>query len=190
MRTVSYLGLFVALAALVFITPAIGQTSTRCVRTGDVTDCTSTNPKPPMDCAKIMERAQDLVPPYQQPHYEQPQVVQSAPVPAPLYGKQQESTRSSVVETGNDLLAICSEVSSQLGTACMFYIRGITEGFFGALAATRQSQAFCLPETVTQYQMRDVVMKWLRENPEKRHIDAGFLIIRAMKDAFPCNANT
>lgn len=67
MRSVSYIGLSMALAVLVFVTPAIGQTTTRCVSTGDVTDCTSTAPKPPLDYAKIMENAQDLVPPYQRP---------------------------------------------------------------------------------------------------------------------------
>lgn len=112
-----------------------------------------------------------------------------APVPAPANGKPQEFPRSSVVETGNDLLVTCSEVDSQLGTACMFYIRGITEGFFGALAATRQPQAFCVPDTVTLIQMRDVIVKWLRDNPDKRHFGANVLIIGIMKAAFPCTAN-
>lgn len=46
---------------------------------------------------------------------------------------------------------------------------------------------FCLGEKVTLHQTMDVVIQYLQNTPEKRHLGANTLTLRALRDAFPCS---
>jgi Rap1a immunity proteins len=46
----------------------------------------------------------------------------------------------------------------------------------------------CIPDEAPVAQLTRVVVKWLREHPEKLHELKGFLVIEALKSAFPCPA--
>ena len=46
---------------------------------------------------------------------------------------------------------------------------------------------FCVPDEVQLKQILAVVLKYIRDNPEKAHIRASTLAVAALKKAFPCS---
>lgn len=54
---------------------------------------------------------------------------------------------------------------------------------------TEQGILFCLPvgsSSVTAGQLREVVQKYFRQNPEQLHLNADILVTRAFKSNWPC----
>lgn len=107
--------------------------------------------------------------------------------------------------TGNELLAICEQSENDLAQSgfCMGYVLGAVEGIkwgvsvplmMGGKSTESVEETgnvllgFCLSPDATLGQFRDIVMKFLRDNPASRHDSARFLVQMAMRDAFPCNA--
>lgn len=102
--------------------------------------------------------------------------------------------------SGNDLLAMCIENDF----ACNAYVRGYTLGLQRGVirgllhddpvagAASLDDQAdsasgVCAPGGVTTGQITDVVIKFLKDNPEVRHEGIDILTFRAISQAFPCS---
>lgn len=50
----------------------------------------------------------------------------------------------------------------------------------------KEQRLFCPPPEATGRQLRDVILKYFTDNPAERHEPAVFLIIEAMRKAFPC----
>ena len=48
------------------------------------------------------------------------------------------------------------------------------------------ADALCVPGESTKGQLADVVIKYLEQNPERRHLEAGSLVPEALNRAFPC----
>lgn len=48
--------------------------------------------------------------------------------------------------------------------------------------------AVCMPDEATTGQIADVVLKYMKENPEQRADKAGWIIIRALIRAWGCPA--
>lgn len=44
----------------------------------------------------------------------------------------------------------------------------------------------CLPDKAPVAQLARVVVKWLRDHPERLHEGSGILVLEALKDSFPC----
>jgi hypothetical protein len=58
-------------------------------------------------------------------------------------------------------------------------------------AAARYMRGFyCIPANVSILQMSRVVVKYLRDHPERLHETSGILVHAAMHDAFPCPETT
>lgn len=90
---------------------------------------------------------------------------------------------------GNKLLSECEAGDAPRPDnlswgACMGYIIGAADalGFWSAVT----TGASCLPPTSQAGQVKDIVVKYLRDNPAKRHFNAHVLIYGALKDAFGC----
>jgi hypothetical protein len=49
-----------------------------------------------------------------------------------------------------------------------------------------ESLRFCEPMGVPLGQRRDIVLKYIRERPERRHLYSAGLFYEAMAAAFPC----
>jgi hypothetical protein len=49
-----------------------------------------------------------------------------------------------------------------------------------------QSQPYCLPDEVTHGQMMRVLIKFIKDHPEKAHFKTGVLEVESFMDAFPC----
>jgi Ssp1 endopeptidase immunity protein Rap1a len=88
--------------------------------------------------------------------------------------------------TGNDLLDSCESKAEFKQAFCLGYINGATDldGMDGSVFPERRRS--CVAENVSNGQVRDVVVKYLRDHPEERHLLAAILIVKAMSQAFPC----
>ena len=88
--------------------------------------------------------------------------------------------------TGNSLLETCSSVGKADELFCLGYIGGVADvdGLEGATFPERQRS--CVPDNVSNGQLMDVVVKYLKEHPEERHMLAAILIVEALTKAFPC----
>lgn len=108
--------------------------------------------------------------------------------------------------SGNDVLGACEVSDGGIKEGfCIGYIVGLWEGIhWGTFVAFRSVGGFdqggtaeandfsnmllgsCVPEHVENSQTRDVVIRYLRDNPTTRHESARGLMERAMAEAFPC----
>ncbi len=98
-----------------------------------------------------------------------------------------------IAETGNELLEMCdieltkdSSVSEFQDTAfCHGYIVGAYEG----MKYMAKQKVWCRPEGVTFGQIKKVVIKYLKENPQRLHELYVELVLSAMREAFPCKSD-
>ena len=82
-------------------------------------------------------------------------------------------------DTGNRLFEDCR--------ASNYFNRGYCGGYVTGIVDTIEAlQARCVPEESTKGQLADVVIKYLEQNPERRHLEAGSLVPEALNRAFPC----
>lgn len=114
------------------------------------------------------------------------------------------STSDTGSVTGNQLYEACTSSEIYQQTFCTGYIIGVNEGLpvgnmvglfrLGVTFETseetndfiRNLLEFCVPDEATNEQLRDIVTKHLRENPEHRHHSARFSVLMALQSAFPC----
>ena len=78
--------------------------------------------------------------------------------------------------TGNTLADICQKTSG--------YDYGVCLGFINGVAALQHSA--CIPDGVKFGQLKDVVLKYIQENPEIRHKPATGIITKALKQVWVC----
>jgi hypothetical protein len=103
--------------------------------------------------------------------------------------------------TGNELLTICehadapdSEVTTnqQWDTMhCVGYISGVTDAntaWWDFKPEVHGGPNYCLVGGVNNGQVFRVVVKYLREHPERLHFPAARLINEALTRAFPCKS--
>ena len=69
--------------------------------------------------------------------------------------------------------------------ACYAYFKGFDHAF-GLLSPMLHPPPYCVPNGVNVNQGIDIVVKELKDHPETRHLNFGFLILQAMSKAFPC----
>jgi hypothetical protein len=98
-----------------------------------------------------------------------------------------------LMATGNDYFAVCTSAILQDSNLCMAYtmgvIRGLSSGEFASQVKSGrpvERSIFCAPESVSDEQLLAVILKFLRDRPEVRHVDSASLIWRALFGAFPC----
>jgi hypothetical protein len=80
--------------------------------------------------------------------------------------------------TGNDLLRLMNSESSGERGIALGYVMGITD--FG------MNVIHCPPSDVTAGQVRDMMRNYLTANPQERHNTGDTLILRVLKQAWPC----
>jgi len=88
--------------------------------------------------------------------------------------------------TGNQLLERCQSTDTFEQSFCLGYLEGVTDlnAMHGSVLPVNQRS--CAPENVTNGQIRDVAVKYLKDHPEERHMLAAILIVKGMAEAFPC----
>ena len=104
------------------------------------------------------------------------------------------------MDTGNDLLSACREdqekylsqkISISNTIACQSFLDGIVlmNNFTVTMNPNNNMvnfTQFCLPAEVTRRQIRMVVLKYLKENPEGLHLDAFSNAAKALQISFNC----
>lgn len=81
---------------------------------------------------------------------------------------------------GNQVHEWCSADGPEIGL-CSGYVAGVAD-----TAALFDDKPFCAHTGVEVRQMRDVVVNYLDQFPEKRHYPAQALVLVALSEAFPC----
>jgi Rap1a immunity proteins len=80
---------------------------------------------------------------------------------------------------GNELLRMCNDPNPTNSGFCLGYTNGVSD-------TLETFNVACLSLGVTTGQVRDIVIKYLRDHPDQRHHNADFLATRALLVAFPC----
>jgi hypothetical protein len=98
------------------------------------------------------------------------------------------------ISDGNGLLQACAG-SDEDQLLCLGYILGVRDTLeqmadLLSQVQKRDARVFCIPSEATKGQMIDLVVKFLRENPEKRHLFSVDLIGLAFQKAWPCPNRT
>jgi hypothetical protein len=89
------------------------------------------------------------------------------------------------LDNGNELLDRCTDEGYGASGFCMGYLSGVSQ----MLIWWQTSTETCFnaqPHGVTNRQAADVVVKFLRQYPEKRDNLAILLVAAAFADAWPC----
>jgi hypothetical protein len=102
------------------------------------------------------------------------------------------SATSAEALTGAELYQECLDKSKGVEEiGCASYIRGFVDGMLSGSAVERLAIKYCPPKKGTELiQARLIVEKYLREHPEKLHVQAGLLVGSALIAAFPCPKNS
>ena len=87
---------------------------------------------------------------------------------------------------GNKLFNYCEEEDGFFEGVCVGYVLGIYDSLVLAGIGDPVLR-ICPPIGVSNEQNRDIVRKYLRDNPEKRHKGAHYLVAVALLSAFPCS---
>jgi Rap1a immunity proteins len=105
------------------------------------------------------------------------------------------------IASGNSFVRDCSVVEKEQTTAaedtasaaCVLYVAGILRGAELGSSLTRLEandttlpKLFCRPDNVESGQVAKIVLKFVRENPEKANEETALLVMRALVRAFPC----
>jgi len=99
-----------------------------------------------------------------------------------------------VFRTGNNLLEICSANPKQTKitvdymelSECHGYIMGVSDTHSTFVEWKYIEPFWCSPDGVTTGQEKAVVVKYLKENPQKLHLTASSLVMTALNATFPC----
>tara|TARA_B100000686_G_C16606551_1_gene871511 strand:- start:21 stop:326 length:306 start_codon:yes stop_codon:yes gene_type:complete len=100
--------------------------------------------------------------------------------------------------TGNQLLDLCEDKKGSIGEAsCLGYVVGLREMY----NLTMQMNLFiirndkyqpvksCLPHKLTGNQLKQIITKWLNNNPEKLHEEVVVSFVYIDNETFPCKNN-
>jgi hypothetical protein len=96
------------------------------------------------------------------------------------------ATADHAYTTGHDLMEQCTTQNKYgfFEGVCLGYVIGIADSMIAG--NTINGYRACLPSDASLGQLKDVVVKWLTNNLEKRNLAANRLVAAAFHDAFPC----
>jgi hypothetical protein len=77
------------------------------------------------------------------------------------------------------LFEACASNQSASRITCLGYVLGVAD----TLGATGNA---CIPPGITEDQTKDLVIKYLRDHPESRHLGAASQIGISLMATFPC----
>jgi hypothetical protein len=86
---------------------------------------------------------------------------------------------------GNDLYGYCTASDNFKRGICLGYVEGMADSI-GVMQSISAAAVVCFPHDVLASQARDVVIKYLQENPAHRHETGATLVMEALHDAWPC----
>jgi hypothetical protein len=92
--------------------------------------------------------------------------------------------------SGNSLLKLCTETADLYPfvqySMCIGYIQGVLDHDQVRADGEKTGKPFCVPNDVSNDQLRKVAINNLNEYPENLHLNAASLVATALHEAFPC----
>ena len=73
---------------------------------------------------------------------------------------------SDIINSGNDFLAVCQYENNRPPDVCLAYIAGVAGTL--ALNWSDTGQRICVPDSATLRTTLDLVLQFIKDNPEKR----------------------
>jgi hypothetical protein len=91
---------------------------------------------------------------------------------------------STVFVDGEYLLRDCLADNTTARSECIGYIKGVSDALDDTPPDKRN---ICTPPGVTAGQLRELVVLFLRRNPNRRNYSGSTMVDVALRGAFPCN---
>ncbi len=85
--------------------------------------------------------------------------------------------KAAAVYDGNEILFSCEQGHLR----CIYYLAGIQDVWNDL-----DSKKYCMPDGVQLAELKEVFIKYAKENPEKLYLAASSVTINAFNKAFPC----
>ncbi len=85
--------------------------------------------------------------------------------------------KAAAVYDGNEILYSCERGHLR----CIYYLAGVQDVWNDL-----DSKKFCMPEGVNLTELKEVFVKYAKENPEKLYLAASSVTMNAFNKAYPC----
>jgi hypothetical protein len=112
----------------------------------------------------------------------------SVPAPAPRQAAPAQAqpapsgTMMPVRATARALTAICNENQG----ACLTYVMGAIDSYVGTSLVNFGRSYVCIPPQVTNQQVTNVAVAFLRAHPEMQDTNAALVVIQGISVSYPC----
>jgi hypothetical protein len=93
---------------------------------------------------------------------------------------------SDIINSGNDFLAVCQYENNRPPDVCLAYIAGVAGTL--ALNWSDTGQRICVPDNATLRTTLDLVLQFIKDNPEKRDQKTIFLVAQVTIRKYVCEA--
>ncbi len=98
-----------------------------------------------------------------------------------------QSVNVAVLVNGNELYDWCTSSSGNAKSSlCLGFIMGVLDTITTMQASKQAHQQVCVPRGVTAGQARDVLLAYLNQKPQERHLAAASIVWVSMFQAWPC----
>src|SRR5258708_7305329 len=104
-----------------------------------------------------------------------------------------QERRQSLDESGNAFLSLCEDAGDSSSKQshfqegeCFGYADGVDDGIRMTFDAVNRPKPYCLSDEVTHGQMMRVLVKFIKDHPEKAHHQTRVLETESFMDAFRC----
>ena len=91
---------------------------------------------------------------------------------------------SEVLNSGEDFLAVCQYDNNRPPDVCLAYVAGVVGTL--ALNWSDTGQRICVPDSATVRTTLDLVLQYIKDNPEKRNQKTIFLIAQVTIKKYVC----
>lgn len=105
-----------------------------------------------------------------------PTSTQPQAVPAP------SGTPMPVRATARGLTAVCAENQG----ACLTYVMGAVDAYVGTTVVNFGRAYVCIPPQVTNQQIANVAVAFMRAHPEMQDMNAALVVIQGVSSSYPC----
>ena len=93
---------------------------------------------------------------------------------------------SDIINSGDDFLAVCQYENNRPPDVCLAYVAGVAGTL--ALNWSDTGQRICVPDNATLRTTLDLVLQYIKDNPEKRNQKPIFLVAQATIKHYVCEA--
>jgi hypothetical protein len=93
---------------------------------------------------------------------------------------------SDIINSGDDFLTVCQYDNNRPPDVCLAYVAGVAGTL--ALNWSDTGQRICVPDSATLRTTLDLVLQFIKDNPEKRDQKTIFLVAQVTIKKYVCEA--